>query len=141
MYTLRQAAEAAGYTLDQTRKRLALLAPFLDGAVQRGPRGAVLLAPEAVELLRRIHDLEASGHSLREAVTLTLGQGGPGRPAVDPGQATVTQGEASDRPTPAQGGPTSTEAEVIKILWVLAGILGFATVTMVGLGVAALLTR
>lgn len=134
MTTLKEAAAAVGYTADQARKRLAILAPFLDGSVQRGPRGAILLSEEAVELLRRVHDLEASGHSLREAVALTVGQDGPGRP-------TEAQGEAPRSANVAQGGPTKEEAELVRILWVLTGILAFATAAMVGLGVAAILAR
>ncbi|MEM4531888.1 MAG: hypothetical protein QXY39_08475 [Thermofilaceae archaeon] len=141
MTTLKAAAAAVGYTADQARKRLAILAPFLDGSVQRGPRGAILLSEEAVELLRRVHDLEASGHSLREAVALTLAQGGPGRPAETSGSATVAKGEDSGWPTPGQGGPRPEEAELVRILWALVGILAFATAAMVGLGVAALLAR
>lgn len=138
---MKEAAAAVGYTPDQIRKRLATLGPFLDGSVQRGPRGAILLAEEAVELLRRIHELEAAGHNLREAVALALGQGGPGRPTEISGSATVAKGEDSGWPTPAQGGPTSADAELIKILRVLVGIFAFATAAMVGLGVAALLAR
>jgi len=141
MRTLKEAAAAIGYTPEQARKRLAMLAPFLDGAVQRGPRGAILLSEEAVELLRRIHDLEASGHSLREAVALAVAQGGPGRPTEIAGSATVAKGEDAGWPTPAQGGPGSEEVELVRILWVLVGILAFATAAMVGLGVAALLAR
>lgn len=141
MTTLKEAAAAVGYTPEQARKRLAFLAPFLDGSVQRGPRGAILLSEEAVELLRRVRELEAAGHNLREAVALALGQGGPGRPTETSGSATVAKGEAAGRPTPAQGGPRSEEAELVKILWVLVGILAFATAATVGLGVAALLAR
>lgn len=131
MRTLKEAAAAVGYTPDQIRKRLATLGPFLDGSVQRGPRGAILLSEEAVELLRRIHDLEASGHNLREAVALALGQGGPGRP-------TEAQGEAPRSADVAQGGPRSEEANLVRLLWVLVGVLAFATAAIVGLGVAAL---
>ncbi|MEM2125437.1 MAG: hypothetical protein QXQ53_03465 [Candidatus Methanosuratincola sp.] len=122
MWTLKEAAAAVGYTPDQIRKRLATLGPFLDGAVQRGPRGAILLSEEAVGLIRRIHELEASGHNLREAVALA-------------------QGEAPRSANVAQRGPRPEEAELVKILWVLVGILAFATMAMVGLGMAALINR
>ncbi|MEM4501022.1 MAG: hypothetical protein QW512_02695 [Thermofilaceae archaeon] len=141
MWTLREAAAAVGYTPEQARKRLTVLAPFLDGSIQRGPRGAILISEGAVDLLRCLHDLEAAGYNLREAVALALGQNELGRPTETRTQATVALGETSERPTPTQRGPTSEYDELIGILWGLMGILAFATIAMVGLGIAALMTR
>lgn len=130
MLTLKQAATSVGYTADQVRKRLAMLAPLLDGAIHRGPRGAILLSEEAVDLLRRLRDLETSGHSLREAMSLALAQDGPGGPMLGPGS-----------PTKAQGKPMSENGELIKILWTLVAILGFGVTAIVALGIASLMTR
>ena len=90
MLTLKELEECTGFTRDQLRRRLALLRPRLNGQVHRGPRGAILVEEEVVELLRELKALEDQGLGLAEALgALTNGEGSP---MEGQGGATVAQG-------------------------------------------------
>lgn len=69
MYTLREIAEELGLSVDAVRKRVRLVADHLNGGIQRGPRGVLLLSDEAVELLRTLEEVRhQEGITLEQAL-------------------------------------------------------------------------
>lgn len=153
VYNIREAAKETGYTVNQLRERLAALTAYLDGDLQRGPQNAIILTEHGLDLIRRLADLEASGLSFPEALAKLQKDGGIGEARLaltENEQHSVKVGE--DRQpsvevsaTFAEGGQRSAnvdiDAELIHILWTLTTILGVGVAAMVGLGIAALLTR
>jgi len=70
MKTLRDVAKELELSVDAVRKRVRLLEGALDGEVQRGPRGVLLLSDEAVELIRRLEEVRRQdGITLEQAVS------------------------------------------------------------------------
>lgn len=132
MWTLREVSKATGYTLDQLRKRLAILAPYLDGEVQRGPRSAIVLSEQAVTILRRMAELEKQGHGLREAAAKACVQVGLNGSSASP--------DHSGRSWTA----VSNNEELLRLLRVvvlLLAILALSTFTTASVVIALLFLR
>jgi|Deesub1362A_J573_1020465.scaffolds.fasta_scaffold04590_4 hypothetical protein len=68
--TIKEAMEKTGYSRSQLQRRLELLRPVLNGALRKGPKNALQLSEEAVELLRKLRNLEAQGLRPIDAVEL-----------------------------------------------------------------------
>lgn len=67
MYTIKDLAKVLGLSEKQVRRRLSILAPYLDGACRKGPRGKILVDEQVVDLLRTLLSRERAGISLNDA--------------------------------------------------------------------------
>jgi len=112
MKTLKDVAAELGLSPDSVRKRLRLLGE-LNGNVQRGPRGVLLLSDEVVELLKELERIRTEeGLSLIQAGSRLAQR----RTNLDGGQI-----QAGSRLDPKRIQPESEEilAELKRIRWVL----------------------
>ena len=140
MKSLTELEELTGYSRDQLKRRLALLRAHGRDGVHRGAHGALLVPDDLANLLRRMAELEQEGLSPREALSWALDGAQERPPSAE---------ECTATPTPAQlgaqgrsGAPTTAlDAELLRLLWALFGLLTLATAGVLGLGIAALLKR
>jgi len=59
--TIKEAMEKTGYSRSQLQRRLELLRPVLNGTLRKGPKNALQLSEEVVQLLLKLRDLEGQG--------------------------------------------------------------------------------
>ena len=74
--TIKEVMEKTGYSRSQLQRRLELLRPVLNGAVRKGPKNALQLSEEAVQLLLRLRDLEGQGFRPVDAVARLMAETG-----------------------------------------------------------------
>ena len=72
--TIKEVMEKTGYSRSQLQRRLELLRPVLNGAVRKGPKNALQLGEEAVQLLLRLRDLEGQGFRPIDAVARVMSE-------------------------------------------------------------------
>lgn len=140
MKSLPELQELTGYSRDQLKRRLALLRELGRDGVHRGAHGALLVPDDLVQLLVRMAEQERKGLAPREALALALESAEERCSAAEEraGAPTLASVGAEER----QAAPTtSMDVEFMRLLWALFGLLAFATAGMLGLGIAALLTR
>ncbi|RLA78793.1 MAG: hypothetical protein DRG36_05800 [Deltaproteobacteria bacterium] len=72
--TIKEVMEKTGYSRSQLQRRLELLRPVLNGAVRKGPKNALQLSEEALQLLLRLRDLEGRGFRPIDAVARLMSE-------------------------------------------------------------------
>ena len=72
--TVKEVMQQTGYSRSQLQRRLELLRPVLNGAVRKGPKNALQLSEEAVQLLLRLRDLESQGFRPVDAVARVMSE-------------------------------------------------------------------
>jgi len=68
MYGIKELAEILELSEKQVRRRLALVLPYLDGHLRKGPRGKILVDEQGLDLLQEMVARERAGASLTQAV-------------------------------------------------------------------------
>ncbi len=72
--TIRELMKKTGYSRSQIQRRLDLLRPVLDGNLRKGPKNAVILSAEAVNLLIKMRELEDQGFRPIDAAAQVLAE-------------------------------------------------------------------
>ena len=72
--TIKDVMEKTGYSRSQLQRRLDLLRPVLNGALRKGPKNALQLGEEAVQLLIKLRDLEGQGFRPVDAVARVISE-------------------------------------------------------------------
>jgi uncharacterized membrane protein len=99
MLTLEEAAKTLGMTRRQLRRRLEAAKPVLAPYLRRGDKNRLLLDYGAIEILRRLQDIQARGMTMREAlaeIQESLRGNHWSQPGPDGGQAPGQSSAASD---------------------------------------------
>jgi uncharacterized membrane protein len=99
MLTLEEAAKTLGISRRQLRRRLEAARPALAPYLRRGDKNRLLLDYGAIEILRRLQDIQARGRTMREAlaeIQESLRGNHWSQPGPDGGQAPGQSSAASD---------------------------------------------
>jgi hypothetical protein len=99
MLTLEEAAKTLGISRRQLRRRLEAARPVLAPYIRRGDKNRLLLDYGAIEILRRLQDIQARGRTMREAlaeIQESLRGNHWSQPGPDVGQAPGQSSAASD---------------------------------------------
>lgn len=91
MYDLKTLSGLLNLSEKQIRQRLTALRPLLNGHVTVGRYGKILATDQALALLRRLSELEATGLTIQAAVERMASEVAPSHPHSDPVASPVRQ--------------------------------------------------
>ena len=127
--TLRDVAAELGLSEDAVRKRLNLIRPYLNGSIQRGKQGTLLLDDTAVELLLRMEELRREeGLTLPQAAARLTAPDGDRPNAEGPSEDPPASGPHPPDPRPDSDRlPTSDIIEELRQIRILLFVLCLLT--------------
>lgn len=122
--TVKEVMEKTGYSRSQLQRRLELLRPVLNGALRKGPKNALQLSEEAVQMLLRLRDLEGQGFRPVDAVARVISENGEKQEKASKNAG--RNAEKQDNTNPRLG----------LALWILAVSCAVGALSLVAIAVA-----